>query len=271
MRGSSSTTFTLKGVNVIQLMLSRNVKSKKPMFIEGDNDSTIPSTILDTDSDDIPISDLLHERSKRVLYFLDTRKIQHKLWGIMIDVTENGPLPVTTSKPCWWCHHTFYTMPIGCPLRYHSHPTTISGGAANASAGIGPSLFQKRFEEKLISANYDITSGSDFFETEGYFCSFPCCKAYITYQKNSIKYKDSNSLLSLLYRTFYKREADFPEAPSWKLLKEYGGHLTIEEFRATFGQLEFSETVNIRRPYMFCASQYIAEKRVKLFKGIKET
>src|SRR5271154_5279820 len=140
MRGS---TFTLKGVNVIQLMLSRNVKSKRPTFIEGDNDSTIPSTILDTESDDIPISDLLHERSKRALYFLDTRKIQHKFWGIMIDVTENGPLPVTTSKPCWWCHHNFYTMPIGCPLRYHCNASV----STNTSGALitGPTLFQKRF------------------------------------------------------------------------------------------------------------------------------
>src|SRR5208282_3960299 len=122
---------------------------------------------------------------KRALYFLDTRKIQHKFWGIMIDVTENGPLPVTTSKPCWWCHHNFYTMPIGCPLRYHCNASV----STNTSGALitGPTLFQKRFEEKLISANYDITGGSDFFETEGYFCSFPCCKAYITYQKNSIK------------------------------------------------------------------------------------
>lgn len=257
----SETSFTLKGVNMIQLMLSRNVKSKKPTFIEG-GEETISTILADSDIQDIHISDLLHERSKRSLYFLDTRKIQQKYWGIMIDVTENGPLPTSTTKRCWWCNYNFHTTPIGCPLKYY--PPTAAAASSESS------IFQKRFEENLKNANYK-SDTNDLFETEGIFCSFPCCKAYITSRGSNVKYKDSSSLLSLLYRTFYKREPDFPEAPSWKLLKDYGGHYTIDEFRASFGQLEFSETVNIRRPYMFCTSQYIAEKRIKLFRGVKDT
>jgi hypothetical protein len=262
-KGKSDTTFSLNNVNIVQLMLSRNVRSKKPIFIDSTNSplgqgDTSTIVAIDDEASDIPITDLLHEKSKRAMYFLDTRKIQHKFWGTMIDVTENGPLPVSTSKPCWWCTNAFRGMPVGCPLKYYPN-----------SSGV----LQQRFKEKLKGANYpakDLEISNEFFETEGYFCSFPCCKAYITDQRNNVKYKDSNSLLSLLYKIFYGRPPDFPEAPSWKLLKEYGGHYTIEEFRASFGQLEFAETVNIRRPYMFCTSQYIAEKRVKLFRGVKD-
>jgi len=44
--------------------------------------------------------------------------------------------------------------------------------------------------------------------------------------------------------------------------------LTILEFRATFGKIEYLETVNTRRPYMYCSSQYIAEKKIKMFRGV---
>lgn len=243
----SSTTFTLNNVNIIQMMLSRKVKSGKPKFI--DSKDSISSTIIDDDTQDITISELLHDKSKRCSYFLDTRKIQHKYWANMVDVTENGPLPINTSKPCWWCRHPFYTTPIGCPLRYYPHSEN--------------NPLQKRFEEKMKEANYK-NSTNDFFETEGLFCSFPCCKAYIISQKSNVKYKESCPLLTLLYKNLMDNSSTiFPEAPHWSILKDYGGHLSIEEFRASFGQLEFIETVNVKRPLMFCTSSFIQEKRVK--------
>ena len=249
-----STLFTLPNTSAIQVILSGYASQKKKILVE-DNDD-LPQTLIASDEDyDIPVVDLLHEKSKKAYYFLDTRKTQVKYWGVMMDVTSNGSLPASTNKPCWWCHNSFKTRPIGCPLIYHPH---------NAKG-----IDQGRFEEKLKTANIR-SDKNDFFETEGYFCSFPCCKAYILSQRNNAKYKDSASLLSLLLYTVYRRRDIIPIAPPWKLLKEYGGHLTIQEFRASFGKIEYDETVNTRRPYMFCSSQYITEKRLKLFRGVRE-
>lgn len=295
---TTSTTFILKDISAVQTVLSafafKSSRNGKLLDMD-DNGDSIPQTLLSqgevNEMTDIPVADLLYEKSKRAYYFLDTRKMQNKFWSVMIDVTVNGPLPNTIQKPCWWCRHKFSTKPIGCPLKYHSQK----------SSGIE----KERFEEKLKAANLPTTT-NDFFETEGLFCSFPCCKAFILDQKGSVKYKESLTLLSLLFSILYstdkhpvgifslgrtkkkpstlkkpaldapiKRDTDaedihFPAAPSWKLLKDYGGHLTIDEWRSTFGKLEYDLTVNVRRPYMFCSSQYISEKKIKLFKSTRD-
>jgi len=250
-----ATSFVLQDVSAVQTILSGYASQTQKIIVDDNDPESLPQTLISADEDaDIPIVDLLHEKSRKAYYFLDTRKVQNKYWGIMLDVTANGSLPMATTKPCWWCRHSFKTKPIGCPLVYHSQPEGID---------------KERFEEKLALANIT-TQGSDFFETEGYFCSFPCCKAYILSQRNSMKYKESAALLSLLFYTLYKRREIIPAAPPWKILKDYGGQLTIQEYRASFGKLEYEETVNTRRPYMFCSSQYISEKRLKLFRGVRD-
>lgn len=255
------TTVIFKDISAIQTILA-GYSSSRPTHrsnkvIELQNpDGDLPQTFIPGDDDvadrDIPITELLHEKSKRGFYFLDTRKTPNKFWGIMIDITANGPLPAAIKAPCWWCRHTFQTRPIGCPLRYNAHRIT--------------GVEKERFDEKAVAANIDSTT-NDFFETEGCFCSFPCCKAFILDQRGSVKYKESAALLTLLFFKLFGVAPDFPCAPSWKILKEYGGHLSILEFRATFGKIEYLETVNTRRPYMYCSSQYISEKKIKMFRG----
>jgi hypothetical protein len=270
-RGKSSTRFFLEGVSAVQTAgatysIAKRGKTKGVKIIEGDAEDAIPQTEVPCDGglteisgEDLPAdfteNELLHERSKRVHYFLDSHKVQAKYWGVMIDTTTNGPL-LASNKPCWWCRTTFQTKPIGCPLAYHKK---------------GDGLYKERFKEKLKAANLSTDGPLDFFETEGLFCSFPCCKAYILDRRGSVKYKESASLLVHLYYILFQEHEVIPTAPSWKMLREYGGHLSIQEFRATFGKLEYIETVNMRRPYMFCSSQYISAKRIKLFRGVKDS
>jgi hypothetical protein len=154
--------------------------------------------------------------------------------------------------PCWWDRHTFVTKPIGCPIRYfHEQGAEI----------------EKRVREKFKQYNYN-TDAIDFFETEGVFCSFPCVKAYIIDKGNKQKYKESLTLLTLLHSKVFGKVLSIPPAGSWKLLKEYGGHLDITSFRNTSGRVEYTETVNVRRPYMFCSSEYIEEHRVNQLKNV---
>ena len=249
---------------------SKEKKSPKKVVLKKKNQSET------CHPEDIPVTVLTHEKSRRARYFLDSQKHPTKYWMIMIDVTLNGCLPHSTNKPCWWCRHTFSTPPVGCPVTYFPHKES--------------GVEKERFEEKLLAANIiskkDLTSGknkvtNDFFETEGYFCSFPCAKAYVLDMSPglNIRYKESLGLLTLMFSTICEEirkngevvVQTIPTAPSWKMLKEYGGHLTIQEFRATFGQLVYEPSVNYCRPYMFCSSQYIAEKKINtLFQGVKE-
>ena len=190
----------------------------------------------------------LSVNSKNVIYFIDPHKNVTKYLINMVDVHDYGSLPIYTSKPCWWCRHSFTTCPIGLPIEYYPHE---------------PSSHKKISREAaLTKANLSLDM-NDFFITDGLFCSFPCCKAFTKDCRGEIKYRESLTLLLLLYSKLTNRTVfTIPEAPHWKLLKAYGGHLTIEEFRQTFGKLEYVQTPNIKRPYMYTCSSIVQEQPI---------
>jgi hypothetical protein len=64
----------------------------------------------------------------------------------------------------------------------------------------------------------------------GNFCSFNCIKSYNLDLNDSLIYK-RESLMNLLYFLTYSTYKEIIPAPSWMALEEYGGTLTIEEFR----------------------------------------
>lgn len=279
---SSLTLITLKGVCAEKIYfeyLHVSEISDAPVDLGGGEG--IHQTIVDftpSQEEEVNMNALTHDKSKRAMWFLDSHKTKAKYWVSMIDVTQSeastegrcdggisrggeggiiGSLPSHTSNPCWWCRHTFATKVLGCPVKYN--PCKLN----SASHPLLHSVERARVEQKFRKSKLPTTS-LDFFETEGVFCSFPCIKAYILSQNLNSRYKESNTLLSLLYLKLTGNSiSHIPPAPSWKILIEYGGHLTIKEYRATFGKLEYTESVSVRRPYMFCSSKYIEERRIK--------
>ena len=183
-----------------------------------------------------------------VIYFIDPHKNVTKYLVGMVNVHDYGSLPIYTSKPCWWCRYSFTTCPIGLPIEYYPHESSSRKQIAREAA--------------LTKANLSLEM-NDFFVTDGLFCSFPCCKAYYNDCRGDLKYRESLPLLLLLYSKLTNRTTQtIPEAPHWKLLKAYGGHLTIDEFRQTFGKLEYIQTPNIKRPYMYTCSAIVQEQPI---------
>jgi hypothetical protein len=182
-------------------------------------------------------------KSKKTVVFQDPSKSPQKLWITMYDL-HGSSLPMSTSKKCHNCHHGFKSSPIGLPLRYVVPKTKEEIDKAR---------------ERFRSMN--VTSETfEYFETEGYYCSFPCVKNAIL-EKDSVKYRSSLSLLNLLYYKMYGKETLIPRAPGFEMLNEYGGYMNIEEFRGSFGVLDLRELPNLRRPFMFSSSSYILEKK----------
>lgn len=108
---------------------------------------------------------------------------------------------------CWWCRHSHKnSIHIGCPIKYDK------------------------------DKNCYITDGS--------FCSFECAKAYLcnVISTQESNYKDSPMLLINYAKDLGYTEQIIP-ALSWKLLKTFGGPMTIEEFRNT---QNIRETINYR-------------------------
>lgn len=60
-----------------------------------------------------------------------------------------------------------------------------------------------------------------------------------------------------------------PYAGSWKLLKAFGGHMSVNKFRESHGRLEFTTNAN-NIPTMIPLSEYITERKVVSKKKYKE-
>lgn len=93
-----------------------------------------------------------------------------------------------------------------------------------------------------IPTKYNEKTGQ--FSSEGLFCSFNCITSYIHECGNSFRYRESGHLLYLLYRKLFQTNMatiDILPAPSWKLLKEYGGHLEVEDYRKSLQHVEYKQ------------------------------
>ena len=55
------------------------------------------------------------------------------------------------------------------------------------------------------------------------------------------EYNLSLSLLVKMYQDLFKQEFDIMPAPHWRLLIQYGGNLTIDEFRDQFNKVEYKD------------------------------
>ena len=68
------------------------------------------------------------------------------------------------------------------------------------------------------------------FELQGNFCCFNCAKSYNLDLSDNNTWK-RNSLLDFFYNLTYNEDKTIVPAPHWKTLRDFGGNLSIEEFR----------------------------------------
>jgi hypothetical protein len=74
---------------------------------------------------------------------------------------------------------------------------------------------------------------NETFFCTGNYCSFNCMKKYNLELNDSLIWK-RDSLINLFYFKLYNKYTEINPAPHWMTLKEYGGCLTLEEFRNNF-------------------------------------
>lgn len=206
----------------------------------------------------------LKKDSVKFFTYLDEKKKIHKCHIVMIDFKSKEKLK---GYNCYWCRHIIpdYILPIGCPLRYiHSKIT-------------------KKYKSELSKDKYTIREdickldsickdniskdNKDYYLTDGIFCSFGCVKSYIKDNIHNSLYNNSSSLLIKLYNDINnidinEFDSDFKitEAPDWRLLKSYGGHLSINEFRKGLNSISW-KTKGYSEPY-FLSLQHLFEKKI---------
>jgi len=192
-------------------------------------------------------------KTEKPFMFLDQNKLKIVMWGNMMAITKGAALQPRSTKPCWWCRNKFTGFSLGLPISYENDTRDEK--------------MKEMYLDYLKQYNLVLTEGTDYFNTEGLFCCIACMKAYcferITLTKLA-KYKKALNLITLLQIKVYGDIQDIKPADSWKMLTEYGGHKSISEFRNDVHLLEYTETVNSRRPFMYSSSTYFQEKHVKI-------
>jgi hypothetical protein len=192
------------------------------------------------------------EKDSELIIF-DTKRNIIKYYGNMHDISTNGPLPRLTTIPCWNCRRKFNTQPLGIPIRYvkHSHH---SHDRDMWNKYLQENNYCSRDPSKSPETILDLDG---YFETEGVVCRWECMKNYIHENSISSKYKDSIGLMYLLHAQLTNgKPFNYRRGGSWKILKEWGGHIEDHEFDNAVSTSTFSETTNVARPLMFSLSQY---------------
>lgn len=214
--------FLLKGVDPVQV-------EKKYGLLDNTEHPLTSLETIHTQRDVTPISTLFNitndNDSTDGFHFMDE---SCSYCITMKDSITNKRICVQT---CYWCHHPFKNTPIGCPIRYH---TDSVAKLCRSELSKEEYVVEQAIPKNTILQKDDFYHiPKNYYETEGSFCSFNCCLAYIQDKGRNPRYTNSYNLLMKMYKEMYpehKIQRILP-APDWKLLREYGGFMTIEQFR----------------------------------------
>ena len=211
-------TFSLKNVDISK------IDNKYGISI-AQNLQSIETPKNATSIDNLQIS----AKHNNYIPFIDKSK---KHYVSMIDSISKQKLQCSC---CFWCRHSFEHVPIGCPIRYvnsyavQHHVSEITKEKY--------SIVHKMPKNVLLNNSNTSQVTNDYYETDGCFCSFNCCMAFIQDNTHNSLYVNSKYLLMKMYAEIFSQTklSKIQPAPSWKLLKVYGGFMGITEFRNSFG------------------------------------
>lgn len=242
---------------VLQNVNSKNIDKIHGINIDQDDFNTEEKShttkLFDLDNDKYPTN----------VSFLDESKRPHSCSISMIDFSSGKNINELKYN-CFWDKHPINTVPIGCPLRYvpsqvekrfHSH--------INSDTYIIKEEITNKQSKNIVNTDEIFVKSRDYYETDGVFCSFECCKKWISKRKHKSKYNQSEYLLSKIYCDYYGKRVKIMEAPSLRKLKSYGGNLTIEEFRQSLSKIEYKDCGIIRKLPEFRSIGKLYEENIK--------
>lgn len=231
--------FTLKNID------TESINNKYGLSLVSNISKELPE-----DSKTTKITDIMTLESEFLVSFLDENKKDIKCVYTMVEHLTMNRLPEKTDINCFWCRHSFKTRPIGCPIKFvnscveKSYISHITKDKYYMKENLTKTKLKKLKSD--TSEIEIIPIENDYFLTDGIFCSFNCILAFIKDNNHNIFYRESFSLLHCLYESFVNKKMKITPAPNWRLLKQYGGNLTIDEFRNSFNIVEYKFIFNIR-------------------------
>lgn len=152
--------------------------------------------------------------------FLDPSKKTKKWIVTMANYISKVQLSQKTTERCFWCHHTFTNPPIGCPIE-------------EVKGVVSETYFSYASKKDVEIKSF---TGEKYYLTDGIFCGWGCEYAYAEKMKNDPIYRESLQLSHQMYHESSDLENPPPlkANPPFTILKDYGGPLSIEEFRGKY-------------------------------------
>jgi hypothetical protein len=247
--------FTLKNINTDKVDVKYNI--------------TLISNINNNDNqptNTTKLTELNIDHTMDIISFLDESKRLYQCSISMIDFSSGKDVESFRYK-CFWCRNNFNTMSIGCPIKYissnaiKSYYSEVSKDNYIIKENI-TKIKRQKYEEK--SDPNIFVEKNEFFLTDGIFCSFNCCKAFIKDNKHNTMYNKSDTLLSKLYTdiTGVKNSIIINPAPHWRLLSEYGGNMAISQFRENFNKADYEYHGIYRKKDLFKPIGMLFEEKI---------
>ncbi len=202
------------------------------------------------------IDELDHQQEYDFSY-LDETKNKRKFVIVMIDHTTKKNISKSPSR-CFWCRNPFEYAPIGCPIKYVPHVLVkrYFSHITKDYYSIKEELTPKRYAQMILDTNPDNPPTTDmqfmkndYYMTDGTFCSFNCCVAWIKDNSHIPIYKNSLFLIHDIYTRYFDvslETCQIQPAPHWRMLKEYGGTMTIEDFHNTFNKIIYDNSQYVK-------------------------
>ena len=220
------------------------------------------------------LSEMKSNTNINSISFLDETKRIYQCSVSMIDFTTGKDTEFLIYS-CYWCRLPFDTKSIGCPITYISNKAskkyysevskdnyTIKENITNMKKNI---LDTKQSFVFIPLNNSSVINVNEraFYSCDGNFCSFNCAKAFIKDNKHNSLYEHSEFLLSKLYfDMFGEKNVVINPAPHWRLLVDYGGNLTINQFRDNFSKTQYEYRGILRNQDIFKPIGTLFEEKI---------
>lgn len=210
------------------------------------------------------------KQNHEVISFLNETKKSHKCTVSMIDFNTSNEV-INNNYSCFWCKSSIpqNVLAIGCPIKYipsyaiKSYYSEISKDTYTIKEKI-TKIRQDKIENESKNSKKISISDRNYYLTDGIFCSFNCCMAFISDNKYNSLYKLSTMLLLKMYNDIYKQKIiSIEEAPHWRTLQKFGGNLSIEKFRDSFNKIEYMNHGSIVRFPKFQSTGTLFEEKLK--------
>lgn len=180
--------------------------------------------------------------------FVDIKDIHLKMFTHLCEYLKLKAMPYRTDVCCFHCTETFQTPPIGVPVEFvpSYYLSTIQSEKDDSVTTMRHPIHSTREYDKLVAKGVTVVK-RDYFEVDGNFCSFPCMISYYRAHSDRMEYKNSMCLMERLHKRLYNKPLEWRHAPDIRLLKKFGGHLSIDEFRSAEGSM-YHASVSLNRP-----------------------